>query len=335
MTILYIGAGAVNLSLAGWMHSGTRQTVFLVRSEDHELTRKKAFQCRLPGDKSTRMYKCKAFASLDGIEKPDLVVFGVKSYALDGVVQQVLDALGSDVQVMSVLNGMHHVALLTKKFDNPIFCTIGFNAYRTSPVVSIAAGGSVVLSSAKDDPPIVQTLYRTLKRKISITLAKNPWDVAHCKLVINLGNALLTLVAFHESRKRQLPELQKLMADLLWEGVLVIRKHGVKEVRISGMPPWTLLWMSKALPSFMTVPIFEKKMRFSAINSMAQDLQSGSANTELEDINGYLVRLADKVGVEVPVNKAIYGIFQEWQKDGAQSFTPAELAAKVSSFSSL
>ncbi|MBL4586706.1 MAG: hypothetical protein JKX84_06590 [Flavobacteriales bacterium] len=325
----------MNLALAGWMHSGTRQTSFLVRSADHELIRTQAFQCRLPGDKHTRVYTCKAFASLDGIEKPDLVVFGVKSYALDGVVQQVLDAFGSDIPVMSVLNGMYHVELLTKKFKTAIFCTIGFNAYRTSPIISIAAGGTIALSSAKNDGAIVQYLYKTLKKKISVTLTDSPMDVAHCKLVINLGNALLTLVAFHDNRRRQLPELQKLTANLLWEGVRVMKKNGVKEVRISGMPPWILLWLSKVLPSFITLPIFEKKMRSTVINSMAQDLKNGVATTELEDINGYFLQLAEKVGIDIPVNKAVYGIFKQWQKDGDQPFSPKELSEKINTFSSL
>jgi len=333
LRILYVGPGAVNLSLAGWLHSGTRETCFLVRSPDHELIRTQAFQCRLPGDKNTRVYKCKVFSSLGGVEKPELVVFGVKSYALDDVVQQVLDAFGKDIPVMSVLNGVRHVQLLMDKFDDPIFCTVGFNAYRTSPIVSIAAGGSVVLSSSQNESRLVQTLYKTLKRKISVSLSNKPMDAAHCKLIINLGNALLTVTGFDKNRKRQLPELQRLMAVLLWEGVQVMRKNGVEEVRMSGMPPWILLWLSKILPASITVPIFEKKMRFSSINSMAQDVKSGSSQTELEDINGYFLQLAESEGIEVPSNKALYSIFKEWQEAGDQPLTPKELLYRINSFS--
>lgn len=47
MRVLYVGSGAVNLCLAGWMHSGTGQSTFLVRTPDNELIRTQAFQCRL------------------------------------------------------------------------------------------------------------------------------------------------------------------------------------------------------------------------------------------------------------------------------------------------
>jgi len=335
MTILYVGSGAVNLALAGWMHSGTRQTLFLVRSANHELIRTKTFQCRLPGDVNTRVYTCAAYSSLEGVEKPDLVIFGVKSYALDGVVQQVLTAFGPDIPVLSVLNGVRHVELLTEKFKTPNFCTIGFNAYRTSPIVSIATDGVVVLSSAMNKTPIMQFLHSTLKKKISVVLANNPMDVAHCKLIVNLGNALLTLVAFHDNRRYQLVELQKLTAVLIWEGVQVMKKSGVKEARISGIPTWFVFWLNKMLPSFITVPVFERKMRLWSINSMAQDLKNGSATTELEDINGYFLKLAERVGVQVPVNKAIYTIFKEWKENGSQPFTPERLTEKVNSLSNL
>ncbi|MDP6909760.1 MAG: ketopantoate reductase C-terminal domain-containing protein, partial [Flavobacteriales bacterium] len=277
--------------------------------------------------------KCKVFASLDGVETPDLVVFGVKSYDLDTVIKKVQDAYGRDIPILSVLNGVRHLEVLRKEFTNVIFATIGFNAYRTSSIMAVATGGSLVLSSSDNEAQVVQTLYKSIKRKVSVSLAKNPMDAAHCKLVINLGNVLLTITGFDQNRKRQLPELQQLMANLLWEGVRVMRKKGVKEVRVPGMPPWIFLWLSKVLPSSITLPIFKKKMRFSAINSLAQDLKSGSKETELEDINGYFLKLAQKVGVAVPYNEAIYELFKEWQQEGAQPLTPKEVLSKINSFS--
>ncbi|MBI1289077.1 MAG: hypothetical protein GC178_16040 [Flavobacteriales bacterium] len=333
MNVLYIGSGAVNLSLAGWMHSGTTQTSFLVRTSDNELIRTQAFQCRLPGDKNMRVYKCKAFSSLDGVERPDLVVFGVKSYSLDEAVDKVLDAFGADVPVMSVLNGVRHVEVLQSKFKTTMFATIAFNAHRTSQIAAVAEGGTVALSSTDLKNPTVQSVHYILKRKISVTLVDRPLDAARCKLVINLGNALLTIVAHHKNRGRQLDVLQEISSHLLWEGVQTIKKAGTKEVRIPGMPPWMLLRLSLMLPKFVILPIFEKKIRSTNINSMAQDMEAGNDSTELEDINGYLIDLAEKVGVQVPYNRALYHIFKEWAAAGGQPITPSELLSRINSFS--
>ena len=45
------------------------------------------------------------------------------------------------------------------------------------------------------------------------------------------------------------------------------------------------------------------------MSSMAQDIiQRGGHDSELETINGYIVRLAEKNGVTIPYNKSIYEI---------------------------
>jgi ketopantoate reductase len=196
----------------------------------------------------------------------------------------------------------------------------------------VVVGGSVALSS-QTEKKTVKELEAILSRSIPITLIDNPMDVAHCKLIFNLGNALMTMVAFHENRSRQLKELQQITANITWEGVQVLKKHGVKEVKVPGLPSWKLLRLSLMLPSFIAVPIFKKKMEATAINSMAQDLEKGSGQTELEDLNGYFIGLAERVGVEIPYNKAIYEIFRMWELSGTQSLTPAEVLEKVNSFS--
>lgn len=335
MNVLYIGSGAVNLCLAGWMHSGTSQTSFLVRTSDNELISRQAFQCRLPGDKNARVYKCKAFASLDGIERPDLVVIGVKSYSLDEVVEKVVSTFGTDIPVMSVLNGVRHVEVLQSTFKHALFATIAFNAYRTSQTTAVAGGGTIALSCSDPNDRTLDAVYRVLRRKISVKLVDRPIDAARCKLVINLGNALLTVVGFHNHRNRQVDILQSISAKLLWEGVQTIKKAGTKEVRIPGMPPWILLRMSSILPASIVVPIFEKKLKATSINSMAQDMEAGQDRTELEDINGYLISLAEKVGVEVPYNRVLYRIFKDWSVKGAQPITPSELLSRINSFSNL
>lgn len=324
----------MNLCLAGWMHSGTTHTQFLVRTPENDLIRTQAFQCRLPGDKNKRVYKCEAFSSLDGVPRPDLVVIGVKNYSLTAALDKVEEAFGKDISVMSVLNGVEHVDEISTRFNDAIFATIAFNAFRNSEIEAEAVGGTVGLSASNPDSKALVEVNKILKRKISVTLVSNPKDAALCKLVINLGNALLTIVGFHDNRAQELDVLQKLTAEILNEGIDVLKKAGVKESKISGMPRWLLIRLSKMLPQKIILPIFEKKLKANSINSMAQDVSSGSAQTELEDINGYFVRLADKVGVEVPYNKALYHLFDKWVKEGGQEpVKPSTLLSAIKSFS--
>ena len=57
------------------------------------------------------------------------------------------------------------------------------------------------------------------------------------------------------------------------------------------------------------------------ISSMAQDvIVNGGGASELETINGYVLALADKYNVSVPVNRAVYEICKK--EFAKQPFTP-------------
>lgn len=331
--MLFVGSGAVNLCLAGWIHSGTSLMQFLVRRPDNPLIASGSFQCLLPGNPNKRLYQCEAFATLEGVSKPDLIVVGVKNYSLQNLLGKIEGAFGKDVPILSVLNGVSHVQMISERFSDALFATIVFNAYRTSPTEAIAVGNSIGLSAANSSSPMLGRLQRVLEKKATITMVNNPLDAAHCKLIINLGNALLTIVAFHENRTRELNILQKITAELMNEGVDVLKQVGVKEAKISGMPPWFLIRLTKLLPQWVILPIFEKKLKANSINSMAQDVSAGSDQTELEYLNGYLLQLADKMGLEVPYNRALYNIFKDWITNGDQPLTPSELLSNINSFS--
>ena len=54
---------------------------------------------------------------------------------------------------------------------------------------------------------------------------------------------------------------------------------------------------------------------------MTQDVFSGKPNTELESLTGYMLELARKVGIPMPINQAIYDIAKE---EFGPSFKPIQ-----------
>ena len=64
-----------------------------------------------------------------------------------------------------------------------------------------------------------------------------------------------------------------------------------------------------------------------ARSSMADDLAAGR-KTEVEHINGELVRLAERLGTEAPVNRAIVTLVR-WAETGAKPWAPEALRREV------
>jgi len=57
---------------------------------------------------------------------------------------------------------------------------------------------------------------------------------------------------------------------------------------------------------------FKEGMKFYWLNSMTQDmLLRQKSMSELETINGYLISLADQLGLSVPYNRTIYKLCKE------------------------
>ena len=329
--MLFVGSGAVNLSVAGWLHPYVEELSFLVRTSTNELIHKGKFRCKY-GDNDWQEFTCVASSEISELNTPDIIIIGVKSYTLEDVSAKISSAFGPEIPVISVLNGVRHIQVLEETFKHVVLATIFYNAYRVSTSEAVVIPGPIALSSSTDFKTIEQ-LRQLLSHSTPIKVIDTPNDVAHCKLIMNLGNALQSIVGYHDNRSRDLPELQQLTAHLMWEGVQVLKKYGIKEVKLPGVPSWMLIKLGVILPSFIVVPIFNIKMKALAINSMAQDVANGSEETELEDLNGYLVELADKLQVDVPYNTAIYQTFKEWNVIGAQPIKPSVLLSRVNSFS--
>jgi 2-dehydropantoate 2-reductase len=328
--VLFYGSGAVNLSLIGWLaREGLRITV-LARPESAAAIREHGVQVKCLGLLSEA--RPDVITALDKADRPALIVIGVKAYALDEAVAQILATYDRDMPVLSVLNGVRHVDFLRSKFSNAMFATICFNAYRTEPFRSVAMsrGPLVFTYSRAADKHIRRATFDLMKGRVEAVQGADALDVAYNKLIVNLANALMTMVGFHDHRDRDIAQLQHITAHVMWEGVQVLKASGVQELRIPGLPAWRMLWMSRYLPQFITVPIFRKKMSVSAINSMAQDMQRGN-DTELEEINGRFLLLAERSSVKVPYNRAVYQLFKEWAAAPSTPLSPSEVLSRIKS----
>ncbi len=100
---------------------------------------------------------------------------------------------------------------------------------------------------------------------------------------------------------------QKLLTNLTYEGVRIVRAAGYKECKLGGMPPWVLMMAGTKLPPFFTRRPFKKNVAKMVISSMAQDiLQKKGSESELEALNGHFLSLAGKHGIQTPYNTTVY-----------------------------
>ena len=131
-------------------------------------------------------------------------------------------------------------------------------------------------------------------------------------MIINLTNSITTLTGHGFTRFLIRVFSRHLFTNLLYEGVQIVKAMGYKECKIGGMPPWRKIWMGAKLPQIITRGMFNKNTKKMVMCSMAQDIiQRGGHDSELETINGYFVKMADKYNLKAPYNRAIYDLCKE------------------------
>jgi 2-dehydropantoate 2-reductase len=115
MRILIVGAGAVGGYFGGRLAQAGRDVTFLVRPARARQLSQDGLRIISPHGDAVLTPK---LVSAEEIDTPyDLVFVSVKAYALEAAMNDFVAAVGPGTMILPVLNGMRHVDLLTKRFE--------------------------------------------------------------------------------------------------------------------------------------------------------------------------------------------------------------------------
>jgi 2-dehydropantoate 2-reductase len=162
----------------------------------------------------------------------------------------------------------------------------------------------------------------------ALKISDDMLGLAWGKLLINLNNAVNALSGrtLQDELKRR--DYRRVFAASLREGLDLLKRADIEPIavgpislqvlpRLVGSPNWL----------FNNVFISRWKIDAKARSSMADDLAAGR-KTEIDYLNGELVRLADRLQRAAPVNRAIVELVRKAEA-GADPLPPKALAKAV------
>jgi 2-dehydropantoate 2-reductase len=114
MKILVVGAGAVGGYFGGRLAQANRDVTFLVRAQRAQEIKANGLQIVSPHGNLTLYPNMITAGQISG--PYDLIVLGVKSYALSSAMSDFAAAVGPQTMILPVLNGVHHINLLVTRF---------------------------------------------------------------------------------------------------------------------------------------------------------------------------------------------------------------------------
>ena len=162
-----------------------------------------------------------------------------------------------------------------------------------------------------------------------LRLAQDMKAVAWGKLLINLNNAVNALSG--ETLLEQLGkrDYRRVVAASIVEALDLLKAAGIEPAQIGPLPP-RLLPHAIAAPDFIfkNLLLRVQKIDARARSSMADDLAAGR-ETEIDYLNGEVVKLARALGREAPVNGHIVDLVKQAEMGIDRTWTAAELRAYV------
>jgi len=314
--VLFVGAGAIGASVAAWIAPYHQGLYIMDIGEVQEALKTKGitvYQIDQP-DKSRVTLRIKTIDRVEELPDVDIIILGVKNYVLPAVAEILKKSLGDRPIIVSLANGTENQIILPRYFSKVIYGVVSYNARRDQPaVVGYQKKGSLFIgtpdNTLMDELKLVKVILGTGCETIIVDHLQ---DAVHSKIVINLTNALDTLVGRGYCPVSNFTVYQKLLLQTLWEGVRTIKAAGYKEFKMAGLPSFLLLRLGAAMPGWVSQPIFKHKIKSMVISSMTQDiLQRGSGVSEIDSLTGYMVRLAEEHRVQAPYNQTIYRLAKE------------------------
>jgi len=300
MKIAVIGAGAMG-SLFGALlaESGVSVRLYDIWAEHVKAINEKGLGIELDG--KTRSVSLNATTDKGQIGKADLAIIFVKS-TQTGDAARVASELVSDTGfVLTLQNGMGNADIIAEVIDPGMIIagTTSHGATMLGPglIRHAGTGPTVIGMWSGNEKAGIQKIADVFNKAGIITeTADDIRSVVWKKLIINVGiNAITALTGIKNGMILDLSATKALVRTAVEEAMEVARTRGVK------------------MPDDMVEHVFQVAEATRANrSSMGQDVDN-KRQTEINAINGAVVREARKLGINVPVNQTLTTLIETLQ----------------------
>ncbi len=263
------------------------------------------------------------------LAQADIIALTVKSAATAAAAKEIGVNARKGTLVISFQNGVGNVDVLQQELGDWVQIVRGLVPYNVAYVGDGRFHKGVAGHLYAEENAQTRALSQAIgEGPASLRLSTDMLGLAWGKLLINLNNAVNALSGRTLLEQLSERDYRLVVAASQREGLRLLRRAGIRPGKLGPVPP-SLLPFVIGSPDWLFNNVFLKAWKIDerARSSMADDLAAGR-KTEVDYINGELVRLAERLGTEAPVNRAIVSLIR-WAETGAKPWAPAALRREV------
>ncbi len=295
-----LGAGALGCAIGAALAEGGGDVWLLNRSQAH-VDAMNANGLTLVTPSGERRVRVKAASQAEVVGPVDLVIVLVKSFHTQAAIEGARALIGPGTQVLSLQNGLGHEDILADAVGRERVLAgktyVGGVLLGPGRILSGTQGKATLIGELDGRlTPRVQAIAAEFERAgLDITVSQNILGTMWDKLLVNVATGALSgLTRLTYGELYRVPEIEACALAAVAEAMAVARACGVTLTTREPREAW--LKAAEGLPAdFKT--------------SMLQSLEKGARGdgpvTEIDFINGAVVRWGQRCGVPTPVNQTL------------------------------
>ena len=301
--VAVVGAGAVGCWYGGMLARAGVPVTLIGRPVHVDAMRRDGL--RLSSAASDEHIAVEASTDIAAVAQAALVLVCVKSTDTEATAAGLAAHLAPAARLLSLQNGVDNAARLQSTLQRPVApavvyvaCEMGGPGYvrhlgRGELVIPADLGGAGAGLASAD---IVALFARA---GVPVELSDNVLGALWSKLLLNCGyNAISAIADVPYGRMMTLPGIAQTVHDAVVECLAVADALGI------------------AIPGdvFAAVDRIATSMP-GQVSSTCQDLRRGKP-TEIDHLNGYIVREGERLGVATPLNRALWALVKALEARG-------------------
>ncbi|MCG9971188.1 ketopantoate reductase family protein [Christiangramia crocea] len=308
MEILVYGIGGVGGYFGGKLAEAGLEVSMIARGEHLKAIRKHGLEVEsINGDFKVRPKL--ATDDVSEVPEPDLVILGVKSWQVPAVAKELMSVIGENTLVLPLQNGANNMEKLLEVL----------------PEKNVLAGLCFVVSFLEKPGKIKHIAFDP---KITFGEIDNSRSTRIAKIKGIFDQAGITNTI---PENIQLEIWKKFLFICTVSGIGGLTRVSIDKIRESEFLYDLMRKTAKEMKEVANakgIPLTDKHidMVFEIINSQPKgntastqrDIMQGKPS-ELENLNGYIVKEGEKYGIETPINRYIYECLKPMEAEARKS----------------
>ncbi|MDD5282372.1 MAG: 2-dehydropantoate 2-reductase [Candidatus Omnitrophica bacterium] len=293
MKIVIVGPGAMGCLFAAFL-SKSKEAVWLLDKNREGAAKLNEIGISLEGTSGAWQAKPKTTANVQDIGKADLILICVKSFHTKQAIEQIKPLLQQNTKIMTLQNGIGNIEIIAELTGEGR--VIGGITSEGATLIDIgkirhAGHGETIVGTLDGKVPVEIRSIREVFNRVGLQtkMSRDIKGLVWSKLIINTGiNALSAITRLPNGKLTEFEGTKRILRDAVTEATRVAKRKRIKLIYDDPLAKVEAVCEGTA----------------SNTSSMLQDVLR-KKRTEIDFINGVIVRLGQELGIAVPTNRLL------------------------------